>query len=92
MTLPNLDTFDAGAFERGTAPLLNLISADQARQFLHFQGDETVRDRIDELAAKHNEGELTADELAEYEGYVRANKFVAILQAQARRVLAAKST
>jgi len=71
---------------------LNLISADQARQFLQFQGDAVVRDRIDELAAKHNEGELTADELSEYEGYVRANKFVAILQSQARRVLAAKST
>lgn len=40
-----------------------------------------------QLAERANEGELTAEEQAEYEGYVRANKFVAILQAKARKLL-----
>jgi uncharacterized protein YnzC (UPF0291/DUF896 family) len=43
--------------------------------------------RIEELAARSEEGTITAAEKSEYEGYVRANKFVAILQAQARKHL-----
>lgn len=42
------------------------------------------------LASKCNEGGLAEGERAEYEGYVRANNFVATLQAEARRLLAAK--
>ena len=37
--------------------------------------------------ARINEGELTDEERAEYEGYVRANNFVAVLQAKARKIL-----
>jgi len=40
--------------------------------------------QIEELAMKSTEGELSTTERAEYEGYVRANKFIAILQRQAR--------
>lgn len=89
MTSP-IDTsgYDANAFDRGTTPVLRILSADQARQFVQYQADDSLRERIDELAAKSNEGLLTPDELAEYEGYVRANKFVAVLQAQARKFLA----
>ena len=43
--------------------------------------------RIELLAHKSNEGDLTAAERAEYEGYVRANKFIALLQAKARKLL-----
>jgi hypothetical protein len=42
------------------------------------------------LAEKSTEGQLSADERSEYEGYVRANKFVAILQRQARALIAGK--
>jgi len=44
--------------------------------------------RIEELAIKSTEGELDAAESAEYRGYVRANKFIAILQRQARQMAA----
>jgi uncharacterized protein YnzC (UPF0291/DUF896 family) len=54
-----------------------------------FRGNETIQNRIEELAAKVNEGELTNDEQSEYHGYVRANKFLAIMQAKARKLLAA---
>ena len=43
--------------------------------------------RIEELARKSTEGELTEDERAEYAGYVRANKFVAILKRQAQQIV-----
>lgn len=85
-----LDTagFDTTAFDRGMNPILQMFSAEQAQQLVDYQGDAQLRQRIDELAAKSNQGLLSPAERAEYEGYVRANKFVAILQAQARKVLA----
>ena len=81
------NTYDTAAFDRGTTPILQMLSPDQARQLLEYRGDDRLRQRIDELAAKSNEGLLTQTERAEYEGYVRANKFVAILQAQAQKFL-----
>ena len=79
--------YDMAAFDRGTGPVLQVISPEQARQLVDYEGDDELRERIDELAEKCNEGLLSPAEQAEYEGYVRANKFVAILQAQARKRL-----
>ena len=79
--------YDTAAFDRGTGPVLQMLSLDQARKLVEFEGDEQLRSRIEELAAKCNEGLLSPAERAEYEGYVRANKFIAILQAQARKRL-----
>ncbi|MCL4204154.1 MAG: hypothetical protein KJ000_16860 [Pirellulaceae bacterium] len=80
--------FDTAAFDRATDPLLQFISRDQAEALVAYRGDPPLRNRIDELASKSTEGELTDGERAEYEGYVRANHFVAILQAKARKLLA----
>ena len=84
-------TFDTIAFDRGTDPILRLLTPEQIRAVAAYRGDETLRQRIDELAAKNSAGELTEPERSEYEGYVRANKFVPILQARARRMLSANS-
>ena len=43
-----------------------------------------VQARIDELAEKSTEGEITAEEQAEYDSYIHAIDFIAVLQAQAR--------
>jgi len=67
------------AFDRGVRPLLQLVLLDKADVVLKFRPDPALQTRIEELAAKSTEGELTAPERAEYEGYVRANKFIAIL-------------
>jgi hypothetical protein len=80
--------YDTKAFDRGTYPVLQIISIEHAKQLVQYKGDAAIRSRIDELAAKSNEGELSPEERAEYEGYVHANKFVAVLQAQARKFLA----
>lgn len=80
-------TIDSGAFNRGTDSILQLITVDQARAIAEFRGDAELRLRIDQLAERANEGELTAEEQAEYEGYVHANKFVAIFPAKARKLL-----
>jgi len=75
------------AFERGIRPLLEIFLPEKAEAVISFRGDAQIQARIEELATKSNEGQLTDSERAEYEGYVRANKFVAILQREARRTL-----
>lgn len=81
--------FDTAAFDRATAPLLQFLTREQAEALTAYRGTPELRQRIDELASKNTEGLLTEGERAEYEGYVKANSFVAILQAKARKILAA---
>ena len=81
-------TFDAVAFDRGTDPILRLLTHEQARALVAYRGDDALRGRIEELAARNTEGALSESERAEYEGYVRANHFIAVLQAKARKLLA----
>lgn len=84
--MPSL--IDAAPFDRATEPVLRILSRDQAAQIIDFHGDENLQRRIEELAEKANEGELTDEERGEYEGYVEANSFIAVLQAKARRLIA----
>jgi hypothetical protein len=79
---------DAAAFDRVTEPLLRSLGPEQAMKIVDFHGDDALQERIEELAGKANEGELTDAERAEYEGYIHANDFIATLQAKARRLLA----
>ncbi len=74
------------AFERGVRPVLQIVLPDKAEAVLNLRADHDLQTRIEELASKSTEGQLTDVERAEYEGYVRANKFVAILQRQARQL------
>ena len=81
-------TRDTAAFDRAVDPVMGIFTREQAEAVVAYRGEDSLRNRIDELAERNTEGELTDEELAEYEGYVRANKFVATLQAKARRLLA----
>jgi hypothetical protein len=49
--------------------------------------DAKAQARIDQLARKCNEGELSEEERREYETYVHTIDFIAILQAKARALL-----
>ena len=80
-------SFDTMAFDRGTDPILQFFTPDQARALAGYRGDEAIQARIAQLAEKNTEGELTDAERAEYEGYVKANNFIAVLQAKARKYL-----
>jgi hypothetical protein len=81
--------FDTSAFEAGTDPILQFISPEQARKLIEFRGDPEIQARIEDLASRNTEGELSTEEQTQYEGYVLANKFIAILQAKARKLVAA---
>jgi hypothetical protein len=72
------------AFDRGVRPLLQLVFPDKADAVLNLRPDPALQERVEELASKSTEGALTDAEKAEYEGYVRANKFIAILRRQAQ--------
>ncbi len=59
-------TIDVTAFDRATDSVLRILSPEQAAQIIDFHGDEALQLRIEILAEKANEGELTDDERAEY--------------------------
>ena len=83
---------NATAFNRGIDPILQFFTVDQARDIVQYRGDSDLQRRIEELAELSNEGNLTPEDQAEYEGYVQANKFVAILQAKVRKLLSTSGT
>jgi hypothetical protein len=74
------------AFDRGVRPMLEIVLPEKAEQVIGFRADPELQARIEELAQKSTEGNLTEDERAEYAGYVRANKFIAILKRQAQQI------
>jgi len=79
------------AFDRGVRPVLEIVLPNKVEEVLSFRADPGLQARIEELASKSTEGQLTEAERAEYEGYVRANKFVAVLQRQARHMAGSQS-
>lgn len=77
--------------EHDTTPLARLLkpigrhmSPEFARELLQARADPAVQERLNELADKSNAGTLNDDERVEYETYVHAIDFIAVLQAQAR--------
>jgi hypothetical protein len=78
---------EATAFDRAVRPLLQRVLPDKSDTVLNYRPDPILQARIEELAEKSTRGELTEEERGEYEGYVRANKFIAILRRQTRRLL-----
>jgi len=64
------------------------VDIDVARQVADLRANASVQQRIDHLAHRAAEGELTEAERGEYETYVEAVDMVGILQAKARAVLA----
>lgn len=80
-------TIESLAFDRAVAPVLRQVFPQhQAETHVDFSADPILATRIEELATKSTEGELTEKERDEYHGYVRANKFIATLQRQLRRL------
>ena len=69
-------------------PVTRCFGLETARALAGLRVNERTEARVEELAEKCNEGQLTPDERAEYEAYVQASTLIGILQAKARRVLA----
>ena len=71
--------------------MLRIVLPEKAEAVLRFRAAPELQARIEELAVKSTENRLTDAERSEYAGYVRANKFIAILQKQARQLIGATS-
>ncbi|MGA2117369.1 MAG: hypothetical protein ABSH56_21730 [Bryobacteraceae bacterium] len=72
-----------GLFE----PFSRCFDAESAQRVAEFRVDPAVQKRIDVLAERANGGALSDEERAEYEAFVNAADFIAILKLKARRHL-----
>ena len=77
--------------ERLLDPVSRSLNVEAARKLVGLKADAKTQARIDELARKCNEDELTPAERSEYERYVTAGNLIAILQAKARLLLTKKA-
>ncbi|HEV3024583.1 MAG TPA: hypothetical protein VGX76_19040 [Pirellulales bacterium] len=75
--------------DRLVAPLGECLTPESARRLLALKPDPELQARVDEMATRHTEGQLTPEEQAEYGQYVSYATFVAILKSKARQLLAA---
>lgn len=77
----------ASVLDRILDPVSRILTAEAARDLVNLRFDRKAQAHIDKLARRCNEGKLTDDERREYETYVYAIDFIAVLQAKARAVL-----
>ena len=73
--------------DRVIEPLTECLTPEAARKIVAIRADVQTQARVDELADKANEGQLTDKERAEYDGYLAWFHVITILQARARTVL-----
>ncbi len=78
---------DPSPLDRLLEPLAAGFTAEMAKYIAEFRADPAVQSRIESLAGKANEGELTPTERLEYEAFVEAGTLIAILQGKARKRL-----
>jgi hypothetical protein len=79
--------FDTMAAERLLSPLAATFDEAALQSLVQYRADRQAQERIDELAEKCNDGTLTRAEEREYESLVQTATMLAILQAEARKLL-----
>lgn len=82
-----MKTLDVPVLDRLLDPVSRILTPEVARNLINLRFDRKAQTHIDKLARKCNEGKLSEAELREYETYVYAIDFIAILQAKARILL-----
>lgn len=78
---------ETSSFDSIIDPLFSLFTTEQARQIVAYRADSQLEERIEALSQKATAGELSEQERAEYEGYARASRFIAIMQVKAQKQL-----
>ena len=68
-------------------PVTDCLTPQVARRLADLRADAQTESRLNALAAKANEGQLTLEEDAEYKQSIDAMDLLAILQAKARAYL-----
>lgn len=68
-------------------PFSHCLDAESAQRVNEFRVAPEVQARIDHLAELANQGSLSPEELSEYEAFINAADFIAILKLKAKRHL-----
>ena len=68
-------------------PVRDILTPEVAKAIADLRAEPATQERIEDLAGRHHEGQLTPDKRAEYEALVNGADFIAVLQAKARSVL-----
>ena len=71
--------------DRLVSSLSECLTPESARRLLALKADPKLQKRVDEMATRHTEGQLSPEEEAEYGRYVSYATFVAILKSKARQ-------
>ncbi len=79
--------YDTTALRRVLSPLASSLDRAGLESLIRFRADQETQDRVDELAEKCNAGTLSLAEEREYDSYVETSRFIAILKAEAKRIL-----
>ena len=79
------------ALDRILDPLLVVLTPEVAEKVVKLQADDQLQARLDELADKSNEGELTEEERREYDAYLRGLTMISVFQTKARALLRQKA-
>ena len=69
--------------------VVRALGPEAARALVALRVDAALQGRVDELADRCNEGQLSNDEREEYRSLVAAAGVIALLQARARGMLTA---
>lgn len=64
---------EAASFECGVQPILDILLPGHESELAGLRPHPWLATRIENLARKANEGELSPNEIAEYQGYARVN-------------------
>ena len=78
---------ETAALDRVLEPVTDILTPEVAQGIADMHADPQLQARLDELATKSIEGQLTEAERQEYQDYVDAIDFIGIFQAKARAVL-----
>jgi hypothetical protein len=73
--------------DRVLDPVGSALGPEAAQRLIALRANPEVQQRVDELAERANEGEITPEERSEYEALITAATIVGILQAKARALL-----
>ena len=73
--------------DRVLDPVMGCFTPEVARNVANLRADPETQARLENLANKANEGQLSAEERAIYDRFLEAFHFVTVLQAKAREFL-----
>lgn len=85
-------TVPSGILDELLDSLTHCFTPAVAEDVVNLRYDSRVQQKLEDLRQKANEGLLSATEKREYETFIEAVDFIAILQAKSRQMLQEKAT